>query len=190
MTTLPMCKATFKYKTLFITVERDRDRPKQEQREKLMTTIKKAPFAKHVNMAITSEEVSENDYYHHHLIMVMDKERRVMAMQKYIQDKMHFKKTNNAKISVWFGYLPQGSTGNASTLKQYLDEKKYKTSEPDPEGSITFIDRNTCDFCGTSEKYETTNNFGEIVQKFKCSLHPKHGGKICAFHPRPAMCMF
>ena len=86
---------------------------------------------------------------------------------------MHYSKPNDTAISVWFGYLPKGSTGTALTLQKYLDEKKYSASAPDPDGSITFIDKMSCEYCGANttrkrsrvSKYQMGNKLLDYVEE-------------------------
>ena len=199
---IPACNINGKYTLLFVTVERDRNAPKHEQRKKLIAAVNSSKVANKIKLAITSEEVSDNDYYHHHLIVQFATDIHIKKFWRHLVKAMKYDKPDNKDISVWMGYLPKGSTGNADSLRKYLDEKKYKSSAPDPDGSCTFIDLMCCSFCGANKpvqknrivRYRPTQDkiqdFVEEYWSWNCLPHPKFGHKICINHPYPLMAIF
>lgn len=177
---IPKCNFKNGYTLLFITVERDRTKPKLEQRQKLVNAVSQYPFKNNkILLAVTSEEISDNDYYHHHLIVQFKMRQKVKKFWQHLVKTMHFEKPNQADISVWFGYLPPGDTNNAESMKKYLNEKRYKTSAPDPDGSITFIDLLSCQHCGAFKfrtEFPVCNCWYEM--QFNRSLAPNTPGKL------------
>lgn len=221
---LPKCSKGTAYTTLFFTVERPAGSDRKAIKDKLKKVVMECKYSKNIDFAsVAAEEGEVEDYPHTHLVVHLKQRAKVDQFPEILQKAMHFDKGKHTfntvqkaldknpeskvkvgdpiKISVWMGYLPNGTVDKTLVMTNYLTVKKHKSSHVDPDGMMTFIDTTCCTYCGThqvgnylveTESFRGVSEFNE-VEMFKCHPHPKYlalGRRVCHMHPNPAICLF
>lgn len=143
---LPACHSGGQWKNIFLTVEADPKAEPSVSKERLSQALRSLCPGE-IDSAFVSREVSETGYHHHHAAIKFHKEKRTTALVKGLQKLMHFKKANGSKVSVRAFHTRGGSDEDYGSLVSYITEKKYKESDPDPDGPLQ-VQACKCRHCG------------------------------------------
>ena len=144
MPNLPACNLKNKYHLTFWTVEAD---PKEDAGVSKNKLARAFQLFGNLDKCFVSKEVSDTGYHHHHVVCRFNKPQRLPNLIKHIQKAMHFKKTGDKKISARVFHPRNGSTEDFNDLMSYITDKKYKDSDPDPDGPLE-VKLPPCRHCG------------------------------------------
>jgi len=122
-----------------------------------------------------SREVSETGYHHFHVVVKFNAKQRLPKLVKSIQIGMAYKKSSGTKVSVRVFHPRLGSDEDYAKLMSYITEKKFKDSDPDPDGPLE-VKPPPCRFCGLHKcvfKPTTFVVFGECepTTLWQCEKH-------------------
>lgn len=142
---LPACSKDRQYTLVFISVEADPSKTKEEVKAKLQALLR---AEKPRDYAIAYEK-SVRGYRHAHLVVRFERPRRVLALCKHLAHEMRFTKVNGSATSVR-AFAPRRGGESWTDMLSYITDKKHKVGEvcDDAVTIVKAVEIGLCMVCG------------------------------------------